>query len=168
MKVFGIGLSRTGTTTLSTVLKPHLNIVHYPNSMQLYSDANDGACDIPVIPEYKNLHRTYKNAKFILTVRNIDEWVASIVPYFERKRTWKMGEQQRLRESIYGSPFPNEQQARAAYRRHYDDVMAFFEGKDSMLELDIIGGDKPKKLFDFLGLKNAPKEFPVTNKLKKS
>lgn len=167
MKVFGIGLSRTGTTTLSTVLKPHLNIVHYPNNMQLYSDANDGACDIPVIPEYKKLFKVYKNAKFILTVRNIDEWVASIVPYFERKRTWQMGAQQKLRESIYGSPFPNEKQARNAYKRHYDDVMKFFDGKDSMLELDIIGGDKPKKLFDFLGLKNPPKEFPITNKLKK-
>lgn len=169
MKVFGVGLSRTGTTTLSETLKYRLNIVHYPSIIDMYSGVNDGACDIPVVLEYKKLDKTFKNSKFVYTVRDIDEWLNSVVPYFERKRSWNMNaDQVRIRTQVYGDAFPNREQARETYIRHDNDVRNYFkERKNDFLILDIIGGDSPRKLFDFLELGNAPDAFPVTNRLKK-
>ena len=169
MKIFGIGLSRTGTTTFSEVLKPHYNIKHYPTMPDMYGNKYDGACDIPVIPHYKKLDRTFKNAKFVYTVRDLDEWVNSFVPYIARKKNWNMAIAQiQLRSEIYGSVTPTKKQATNAYKKHEEDVLNYFKDKNNLLILNIVGGDKPKKLWDFLGIDDTPpEEFPVVNKLKR-
>lgn len=168
-KVFGLGLSRTGTTTLSEVLKPHMNIVHYPNHRELHR--YDGACDIPVIPVYKKLDETYEDAKFVLTVREIDSWAVSVTNYFERKRKRTprpSGWQADIRKKVYGELFPTPEKLKEVYLNHYDDVLQHFDGREGkLLILDIVGGDSPEKLFSFLGINNPPNEFPMTNKAKK-
>lgn len=170
-KVFGLGLSRTGTTTFSEVLKPHLKIVHYPRTRDLQYLNNDGACDIPVIPEYKNLDERVEDAKFVLTTRDIDEWVVSVSNYFERKRKRTpnpTGWQAEIRKKVYGELFPSPEQLRDVYINHYNDVTQHFQGReDKLLILNIVGGDSPEKLFTFLGLDNPPAEFPKTNQAKK-
>lgn len=168
MKIFGIGLSRTGTTTLSKTLKmTGFNVIHYPSESDLYSFGNNGACDIPVIPNYKHMTAFWPDAKFIYTTRDKEEWLDSIVPYFERKRQWNQsGRQVDIRTKVYGTPFPNREEASIAYDKHDIDVRHFFDRDENFLELNIIGGDKPKKLFDFLGVANILNEFPHENKLK--
>jgi len=172
-KIFGIGLSRTGTTTLTNILnKVGYNIIHYPsNKIQLFSNANDGCTDIPVILHYKELYKTFPNAKFVYTIRNKEEWLNSIVPYLERKRTWKEmsgSHQEQVRTKIYGYAFPTRQQASNAWDKHHNSVMKFFNNKqDKLLVLDIVGGDNTNKLWKFLDMNNSnlPKEFPHSNKL---
>lgn len=170
-KVFGLGLSRTGTTTFSEVLKPHLNIIHYPRTRTIYDSQNDGSCDIPVIPEYKKLDERYKDAKFVLTVRDIDAWTVSVTNYFERKRQKNPNQvawQADIRKKVYGKLFPTPEEFRQTYLNHYDDVVQHFDGReDKLLILNIVGGDSPEKLFSFLGINNPPSEFPLTNKAKK-
>lgn len=172
-KIFGIGLSRTGTTSLTNILnKVGYNIIHYPKTeIQIFSNANDGCTDIPVILYYKELYKFFPNIKFVYTIRNKEKWLDSIVPYFERKRSWKRiigARQEELRTKVYGQSFPNRQQASAAWDRHHNDVMEFFIDKqDKLLVLDITGGDNTDKLWKFLDMNddNLPKKFPHDNKL---
>ncbi|MBC6421767.1 MAG: hypothetical protein GDA43_03165 [Hormoscilla sp. SP5CHS1] len=82
MKVFGIGLSRTGTKSLTEALNMlGINVVHYPNdetTLQELIAGNyefsllnswDGITDITVAPYYAQLDKIYPDSKFILTVR---------------------------------------------------------------------------------------------------
>lgn len=169
-KVFGLGLSRTGTKTLSKVLRPHLNIIHYPTKNHLRYLKSDGACDISVIPQYKTLEEKFEDVKFVLTVREIEDWVLSVTNYFEFKRQFGLtptGWQTDIRKKVYGEIFPTPEQLREAYINHYNDVTQHFKGReDKLLILNIVGGDSPEKLFSFLGLENPPIEFPKTNQAK--
>lgn len=172
-KIFGIGMSRTATTTLTHVLNhAGYNIVHYPTMIQMYSMSNDGCTDIPVILEYKKLDGMFPNSKFVYTIREKEEWLDSIVPYLERKRSWTMKEQEKIRKMVYGSPFPTREEASLAWDKHREDVDDYFRdrlGRD-LLILDIIGGDSPDILWDFLGIRDQkpPMKFPVKNKLKRN
>jgi len=168
-KIWGIGLSRTGTTSLSKVLQlAGLSVIHYPSESQIYWGINDGGCDITVTAEYKKIDKHFPNSKFILTTRDIDEWVESIVPYLQRKKHWNQSPRQvNIRQRLYGDAFPNPDQARKAFIRHENDVYRYFEGRNDLLTLNIVGGDTPEKLWNFLGLDNPPKNFPHENRLKK-
>ena len=55
-KIWGLGLSRTGTTTLSYVLNAMgYRHIHYPTYNEMMSMNNDGASDIS---GHSNLQRT--------------------------------------------------------------------------------------------------------------
>ena len=55
-KVWCLGLSRTGTSTLSEALKAaELNHIHYPSKWDMFHGIHDGCGDISVIPYYKEL-----------------------------------------------------------------------------------------------------------------
>ncbi len=95
-KVFGIGLSRTGTTSLTQAL--HLlgyKAIHFPHdsvtraqvyhffdselqclSLALLQEA-DAITDTPVCCLYKALDQAYPGSKFILTVREKHSWLRS-------------------------------------------------------------------------------------------
>jgi len=167
-KVFGIGLSRTGTTTLNHVLNEWgWETVHYPNERQLWDPRSHGATDIPVALHFRELDLKFPGSKFVYTVRNKERWLDSIVPYIERKRQWKQSESQvNIRKQIYGSVFPNRNQADKAWDRHHGDVLGWFGNADRLLVIDIVGGEPPSKLADFLGVKTSMTEFPDMNRLK--
>ena len=171
MKIFGIGLSRTGTTTLNHVLNQWgFNTIHYPNQNELWSIHNDGATDIPVIPVYKELDKKFPNSKFIYTIRDKEEWLNSIVPYLERKRNWTAmnnSPQVVTRKKVFGTDFPNRFEAEVAWNRHEADVENYFTNRDNLCIINIVNGDSPKKLADFLGVDTDMKEFPNLNQLKK-
>lgn len=169
MKIWGIGLSRTGTTSLAKILNDaKFKIIHYPTQRQMFLEHNDGGCDITVTANYKKLDRYYPGSKFIYTFRDMDDWVKSIVPYFKRKKDWNQStEQIRIRKKLYKASFPNEEQARTAWIRHDNDVRFYFrDNPKNLLILDIIGGDNPQKLWEFLDIPTDPPEyFPHENKL---
>lgn len=169
-KIFGIGLSRTGTTTLNeTLVQLGYKVIHYPSYDELFSMRFDGATDIPVAVRYKELDQKFPNSKFIYTIRNKEKWLDSIVPYLERKRGWNMAQSQvDIRTQMYGSPFPNREQASSAYDSHDKDVLEYFKKRpNDLLVLDIIGGDSTKLLTDFLGVNPIDPKFPHENKLNK-
>ena len=75
-KIWCLGLSRTGTTTLSEVLnRVGYRHIHYPTDEQMLDMNNDGCGDIPVIPVYKELDRRFPNSKFIYTIRDKESWL---------------------------------------------------------------------------------------------
>lgn len=87
-KVFGIGLSRTGTQSITSAMRIlGYKTVHYPQILlykagKLSTDFKplenfDAAFDTPVTRFYKELDRNFPASKFILTVRDIDSWLKS-------------------------------------------------------------------------------------------
>lgn len=169
-KVWCLGLSRTGTSTLSEILnRSGFNHIHYPSDHDMFNGVNDGAGDIPVIPVYKELDKKFPNSKFVYTIRNKDAWLKSMEPYLERKKNWDQASRQvNIRKAVYNQPFFDYNTYSKAYDDHDKDVRSYFKNRPyDFLVLDIIGGDKPQKLFDFLNITNytPPEEFPHYNKL---
>ncbi len=161
--IYCLGLSRTGTTSFSNFLVQYgLNVIHYPTQMQLMGGAGDGASDIPVIPVYKDLDKMFRDAKFVYLTR--ENWVDAVEPYFLRKAGRNYNETTTsLREQVYGSVQWNRQKYGDAYKRHDDDVREYFLGRDDFYEMDIVGGDSPTGLVEFLGLPDKGLNFPKSN-----
>jgi hypothetical protein len=172
-RIYGLGLSRTGTTTLAELFKGRgLRFHHYPKNVeQMYHPKTDGANDLPVIPEYKRLDKRFPTSKYIYTVRELDAWIDSMEYYIGRKKDWVQSQAQLgLRREIYGSADFNKQKYLDGYRKHEEDVLQYFKNRpNDLLVLDIIGGDTPQKLYDFLGYKDpAPESFKNLNQLKRT
>src|SRR5262249_2021782 len=83
-KVFGIGLSRTGTKSLSEALMIlGIDAAHWTNPLtfQLVGDFDSyifGACsDITITRNFEPLYYTYPNAQFVWTKRPLSSWLPS-------------------------------------------------------------------------------------------
>ena len=82
--VFGIGLPRTGTCSLSKALSTlGRRVQHFPykffENQELYTQKFDAFTDLVMLgARPRQLVSLYPDALFIYTTRNDDEWVASI------------------------------------------------------------------------------------------
>ena len=165
MKIYCLGLSRTGTTTFSDFLRRYgFNIIHYPSSIQLQMGMGDGASDIPVVPVYKQLDKSFPNSKFVHLVR--DNWVDAVEPYFLRKkgRVGQASSQLNLRAQVFGSVDFDRKLYADAYKRHDEDVREYFKDRpNDLLIMNIVGDESPKRLLDFLGLPDKGFGFPKSN-----
>lgn len=170
-KIWGLGLSRTGTTTLTYLLNQiGYNHIHYPTDDEMMSFNNDGASDIPVIPKYKKLDAQFPNSKFILTTRDKEKWLKSMSTYLERKRNWNQSTRQvNIRIDVYKEPFFVYEVYDRVFDEHERKVKEYFKNRpESLLILNIVDGvDKPQRLFDFLGVDAKMDEFPHRNELKR-
>lgn len=90
-KVLVLGLSRTGTKSLSCALNQlGIQCKHYPydartqrelasrNARLSILEQYQAIVDISVVPGYPALDRAYPGSKFILTVRDMDSWLVSL------------------------------------------------------------------------------------------
>jgi hypothetical protein len=185
-KIFGIGLSRTGTTSLTAALS-RLGYLssHFENefSMELL-DADDAIIfeamtDTPVCAQFELLYHRFENAKFIWTKLPYDRWVDSFnrhclrtfgtnnfsvireIPRRFQRRPY-MVELEKLDWTLYFC-YKSLEEAYAAYRNR---VESFFHNKpkDKLLVLEAGDGQEWSKLCDFLSC-DAPKEpYPWENK----
>jgi len=168
-KVFGVGFHKTGTTSLGQAL-----------ALLGYRVCGDVATADPLIGEraigfareltqrfdafqdnpwpiiYRELAEWYPDGKFILTVRDTDKWLASMVAFFKERDS-------PMRAWIYGTGVVrgNEAIYRARYERHNREVREFFRARpDQFLELDFAAGDGWEKLCPFLGVPVPQAPFP--------
>ncbi|MBN1688565.1 MAG: hypothetical protein JW893_05655 [Candidatus Omnitrophica bacterium] len=148
MKIFGIGLSRTGTLSLSRALEIlGYQTCHYPLEILSYDSGNpalklgrfesyDAFVDFPVPLFYQELDRLCPGSKFILTVRDMRSWLRSCAhlfrkPFDEKKRPlwwtdhhngfWDESNVEkinRLRRDVYGTIVFDEKKFRETYERH--------------------------------------------------
>ena len=190
MKIFAVGLNKTGTMSLDKVLKPYFKTLHNPNvftemvskaiknrqkplkylnpNICLFSDlfwASNMSTKFYTDQVWRSLvvkylYRDYPNAKFIINIRNLNDWLASRVKHVKRNQNNK-----RYSEKTYQWTKIDEQKWIQEYIDHYKFLDKFF-GDKPHLKLDICAGDKPDKLFDFLGIKSDLKEFPIVNQYK--
>lgn len=90
-KVFGIGLSRTGTSSLRRALQ----LLGYEKSLHWKKNGKvlgwpeffyaDAATDIPCSVQFEVLYYTFEKSKFIYTVRDFESWQQSIKSHLESK-----------------------------------------------------------------------------------
>lgn len=110
---------------------------------------------------YRQLDQGFPNSKFILTRRNIDSWIKSIVRHSGSQHT-------RMRQLIYGygNPANHVTHYREVYSVHNRDVVRYFGNRKDLLIVDIEDDDSriAESLAEFLGLGNNRIPFPTSNK----
>lgn len=183
-KVFGIGLSKTATSSLACALRilgyktvswnVAARVIGWP---ELYHA--DAATDTPCAAQFETLYHTFENSKFVYTTRDIDSWERSITnhtgmdtPRGYRKRWtsdrfWERWDWYnafrgiQIHENLYADHDTWEEAYHAFDRR----VRRFFEDKpdDRFLEVNICAGDGWEKLCPFLGVNTPDHSFPHKN-----
>lgn len=168
VKIFGIGLGRTGTTSLAKALEIlGYSCVHYPHD-DAAIEAHDAAVDETVTCQFRKLAYDHPGAKFIYTSRPIRQWVDSyarcfgaIVPGTEVHpviaKTYR---------KIYGQVEFNREVWERTYSAHALDVCKFFEihKSNKLLKLNIMNGDGWEKLCLFLNKPIPEEDFPWANR----
>jgi hypothetical protein len=97
VKIFGIGLSKTGTSSLQkALLDLGLRSSHCPIDARTYEQLvlgdynldvihqNDALLDITAAPFYPQYDKLFPGSKFILTIRNLSHWLTSIQAHVEQ------------------------------------------------------------------------------------
>jgi tetratricopeptide (TPR) repeat protein len=182
-KIFGIGLTKTGTTSLSAALTElGIDTAHYLNPLthQLISDVDlymFGACtDISAAQEFEKLYYQYPNARFIWTRRPLESWHRS---FFER-HPYSAGGLEALRSAYDGDTclhgfsaaalrfgiYLNAASLEDAYRFYDERVAHFFSDKpvEKLLELNLFSGQGWPELCGFLGCPRPSQPFPWLNR----
>lgn len=166
VKILGIGLSKTGTTSLAKALDIlGFNVVHYPDVERVFEiiESTDGAADTPVSMHYQELDRRYPNAKFILTVRDLDSWIPSARKHFVGRPPASEGIKE-LRIKLYTSHEWDEEKFVRSYLRFNEEVKEYFKDKpDKLLVYDIIGGESWVPLCRFVERPIPTEPFPHLN-----
>lgn len=163
-KIFGIGLNKTGTTTLGQMGKT-LGLRCTSCDRNLLEDfvlRKDFSRIRQVIEQfdlfedwpwpllYPELDKLYPGSRFILTVRQSEAlWLESL-----KQHAMKTPPTGHCRKLAYGLSFPHGHEAYFLdfYRAHNDRARAYFAGRsDIFLELCWERGDGFEKLCRFLG-----------------
>ncbi|HIP22385.1 MAG TPA: hypothetical protein EYG79_02145 [Rhodobacteraceae bacterium] len=178
-KVFCIGFQKTGTSSLSKALQalgftvgdaikvlnrtvnwrapdPRPEII---KKVLAVVEGVDALQDSPCAFIYRELDAAHPGSKFILTIRDTDDWLESYRRFFSDKNN-------PLRRWMYGvERFSGHE---ATYRQIFEaqnaEIIEYFAGRpDDFLVMDLGKGDGWLKLVNFLG-EGALKPFPHTNK----
>lgn len=177
MKIFGIGLSKTGTTSLAHALellgyktRDYPGLVHYsPGDLTSIDagllDTHDALTDTPIPSFYRELDARYPDAKFILTVRDAEGWLKSCKKQFTQKLADKQNDaHNQLFMDIYGCTMFDEQKFRAAYDRFINGVQDYFNGRPGkLLIMNVVAGDGWETLCPFLNKSIPDIPFPKAN-----
>ncbi|KSV95367.1 sulfotransferase family protein [Sinorhizobium sp. GL28] len=178
MKVFGIGLNKTGTSTLAACLH-HLGYHHLSCRRDLLEAFRKGCLD-EVMAEidqyqsfedwpyplmYRNLEERYgPEAKFILTIRKTPEiWLRSL-----EQHSMFSPPREHCRKLAYGYNYPHYSRRHhlAFYERHNREVQQYFAAKgaaDRLLVFCWEDGDGWEKLCSFLGKDVPDGPIPTQN-----
>lgn len=171
-KIFVLGLSRTGTTSLHAALVLlGLSSIHYPAAAAKCWLAGrfeedvlkdyDACLDLPTPIYYPQLDRLYPGSKFILTERPIEPWLDSV------SRQWKAAGppgpktvlRDMVRASVYGTILFNANRLKTVWMQHSKNVKSYFHGRESdFMTFNVSEGDGWDKLCQFLG-KNKPADI---------
>ena len=163
-KIFGIGLSKTGTTSLANALqilgykvKDNMGVVEY-RAGDLASvdldlvDAHDALTDTPIPSFYRELDARYHGSKFVLTVRDSEGWLKSCKKQFtERFATVQTDAHRRLFLDLYGTDVFDNQQFANGYDRFVAGVREHFKDRPGdLLVINVTAGEGWEKLCAFL------------------
>ena len=183
-KVFGLGLNKTGTTSLGKALNLlGIKTIHYPFKQATYDELRagnyrlsilnsyQGIVDTPVAPYYPQLDREYPGSKFIFTVREPESWLRSIEAHWPVMRQWCERDPQFGRftdfisAAVYGCIEYHRDRFLYAYETHERNVLHYFRNRpEDLLVMDVCRGDGWESLCPFLGLETPADLFPHSNR----
>ncbi|NEN88671.1 MAG: hypothetical protein F6K48_06950 [Okeania sp. SIO3H1] len=164
--VFGCGLSRTGNKSLGRALKIlGYNQIKYPESIDELGTVYDAAVDITVIAWLDKLDTKFPDAKWILTVREMEQWLKSCENWFNRSLDNYSPEKQlymlEIRRQVYGTEQFSREIWQDIYQRNFNRVVTKFSGgEDRLLIFNICQGESWSKLCNFLGKTIPDTPFP--------
>ncbi len=176
-KVFGIGLSKTGTTSLYAALAQlGYRTITYRHmarlGMQSWLDGTfdvdhlegiDAATDLPLAVFFRDLDKAYPGSKFILTERPVEVWLKSAQKQFAStiQRRYKPTFSRDTHLLTYGFLKENPERMKRVYREHSAAVREHFASRpDDLLIFNLFEGHGWPELCEFLGrdVPNGP--FP--------
>lgn len=173
-KIFCIGFHKTGTKSLALSLKQlgytvkgrfgindkDINSLAFTKAKK-FINKFDAFQDNPWPLLYKELDILAPNSKFILTIRNKESWLSSVINYFGDTET-------EMRKWIYGagSPIGNEDLYVERYDLHNNSVLNYFlKRKSDLLVMNLEEGSSWNELCSFLKIHTIPNiSFPHENK----
>jgi hypothetical protein len=193
-KIFGIGLSRTGSTSLTEALSIlGYRAIHFPADVvtrREYSDffddpsdtlklslldRYDAVTDTPLPRVYRELDRGYPGSKFIWTIRDKESWLKScelwwhrsVTPFIENDHAKMLGPFMGLAGRVtYGTAEFDADLFSHAYDEHMEEVPHYFLGRDrDLLPLEICAGQGWSELAPFLGVAGPDVPFPHCNEM---
>lgn len=165
-KVFIIGLPRTGTTSVSVaLLEQGLKVAHMAFTKQAFMLA-DAISDVPCFSDYRQLDGLFPQAKFVYLERDMVKWVPSMqmllgkmLPHLEAKS----GRFHPIMKRSFRHTFAIDKVVDPAdeahlidcYKRHKNEVLAYFQGREDFISLDISHAGSLSRLLQFLELTTA-------------
>jgi len=167
VKIFGLGMCKTGTSSLHRAFTElGLESKHYPRRPELFAgqfgwlDQYDAVTDTPIVPYYPQLDEAYPGSKFILTVRNVNDWLNSVDNWWagaENPNEYQL----RIRILVFGVHTFHAGRMRYVYEKHLADVREYFKDRpDDLLTMNICEGDGWEKLCPFLNKAVPDRPFP--------
>ena len=176
-KIFGLGLSKTGTTSLANALqilgykiKDNMGVVKYArgdlSSVDLdVVDAYDALTDTPIPSFYRELDARFPGSKFILTMRDSEGWLKSCKKQFTQRFAEVQTEaHKRLFIDLYGTDVFDDERFASGYVRFVDGVREYFKDRPhDLLIINIAGGEGWEKLCLFLERPVPDVPFPKAN-----
>lgn len=174
-RVFGIGLSKTGTSSLCEALEIlGYRSVHNPTDersiMALLTgdlhcpaiEYNDAVCDIIFSRHFRELDRLYPGSLFILTERDRQAWHASCAKHWSQRSVCrqKLWNEDLVDFNMYGTTLYQKRLFDDTYNSHYSAVQQHFSGTHQLLSMNICSGDGWSVLCQFLGKDIPSIPFP--------
>jgi hypothetical protein len=186
-KIFGIGMPKTGTTSLHAALKIlGYKSVHYhqsfhtgmavglPISILLKATSISTWDSIINTTEhtYPLMDKEFLNSKFILTIRDRRLWLKSVKthlltkPALDKNLHSVTGVERIVTVvHVFGNALYNEDSLSLMYDNHLRNAEYYFKDREQdLLIIDICGGEGWEKLCQFLGKEVPDVPFPHKNK----
>lgn len=168
-RVFGIGLGKTGTTSLTTALQIlGFDAIHAQCGTDIHT--HQCATDTPAASRMSELLDQYPDAKFILTTRDLGQWLASIERHQRRSDLpmegggWKAEEYRQARIKLYGSVHFEAELYAERFRAHHMLVdLLFIDREHQLLRYPLTDGAGWGPLCEFLGVPVPRWGFPRVN-----
>jgi hypothetical protein len=177
VKVFCCGLPRTGTRSLCAGLQTlGLKTVHAKHTANLGWWDADAFADTPVWCDYKILDQRFKDAKFILSIRQPEAWFKSFhdtlgkLYRYVRKikpgdRAWDHIDRRTYQTVFKGRPLEPDFMI-PLFKEHNQRVREYFKDRPGkLIEINVATPGALAVVARFLDLE--PLNFPNVNKISK-
>jgi hypothetical protein len=184
-KTFCIGLSRTGTKSLTSALGILGQVIaHHPSDEQTYREITSGRYDLGLLRRngadglsdllaatfFAELDAAHPGSRFIHTTREKEAWLDAMEAHWADKAVYEDDEhglepkvrmRRFLRAACYGTYTFSRPRLARVHDEHRARVHAHFAARPAdLLELDIVGGEGWEQLCPFLGEPVLDSPFP--------
>lgn len=187
-RYFGIGLNKTGTSTLSLCFQqlgltpiaaphsPYVAVAKHNREIFLnenYQPALETATKFRSFQDrpwniwrmYERLDECFPESFFILTERDPDAWWNSVEKWLTERHRFKSRKRRDYVRHLKAQEFDRDQFI-SAYIAYNNEVKTYFQGRQDFRVMNFGKGDGWQELCSFLGVPIPNKTFPHSNRQK--
>jgi hypothetical protein len=173
-RIFGIGMQKTATTSLNAALielgydSAHWKSAHWAKAIweEMKHDGSSptleksyALSDIPIPNLFRELDAAYPGSKFILTIRDEEDWIKSVRTHWSEQNPFRARWDDdpfthRIHTETYGRRKFDEQVMRERYRRHNTEVLEHFKARPR--DLVVMNMSKGAGWYEICGFLRKP------------